>query len=438
MASLLLGLPVSAGEGDRTYRYRVTSRGETHYALGSFRHDVRTIFADLRGLSLGGSLRFQIVASGEDLRIVLASPEEIGRSAGVCDESYSCRVGNEILINDENWRNTTPQFGGSVEVYRKYLLRHEMAHWLGMDHAECPGGGPAPLMMQQSKGTGSCHPNGIPLDHERQQLARLQSGRVLRNIPSAMPGPRMAVTVAGDGYWLISPIGETWSFGQAQAQGKIEQHYSIDTGVIGFAADPDGSGVLASAFGGELYALSSGNRDIDEERGSASGIRLNAPVVGVRPDLDGTGYWQVASDGAVFSWDAAFHGSAANYQLRAPVMGMAAHPSGQGYWLVAADGGIFTFGDIPFYGSAANFPLRAPVVGIAAHPSGQGYWLVAADGGIFTFGDIPFYGSAANFQLRAPVVGIAAHPSGDGYWLNGEDGGVFTFGSIPFFGSAAE
>ena len=77
--------------------------------------------------------------------------------------------------------------------------------------------------------------------------------------------------------------------------------------------------------------------------------------------------------------------------LARPVVGIASTPSGAGYWEVASDGGIFTFGDASYRGSTGGEALVAPVVGMSS-PSQTGYWEVASDGGIFSFG-LPFYGS---------------------------------------------
>jgi hypothetical protein len=163
---------------------------------------------------------------------------------------------------------------------------------------------------------------------------------------------------------------------------------------------------------------------------------LNKPIVGMASTPSGSGYWLVASDGGVFTFDnAQFHGSAANLTLNRPIVGMASTPSGNGYWLVASDGGVFAFGDAQFHGSAANLTLIRPIVGMASTPSGNGYWLVASDGGVFAFGDAQFYGSLAITHLNAPIEGITAGPDGDGYWLDGADGGIFAFGGAKFFGS---
>jgi len=129
----------------------------------------------------------------------------------------------------------------------------------------------------------------------------------------------------------------------------------------------------------------------------------------------GRGYWEVASDGGIFTFgDAGFYGSTGGTPLAKPVVGIAATPDGRGYWEVASDGGIFTFGDAGFYGSTGGTPLAKPVVGIAATPDGRGYWEVASDGGIFTFGDAGFYGSTGGTPLAKPVVGIAASPARPG------------------------
>jgi hypothetical protein len=55
--------------------------------------------------------------------------------------------------------------------------------------------------------------------------------------------------------------------------------------------------------------------------------------------------------------------------LNQPVVGMATSPDGQGYWEVASDGGIFSFGDAVFHGSMGGTPLNQPVVGMAASPA---------------------------------------------------------------------
>ena len=92
-----------------------------------------------------------------------------------------------------------------------------------------------------------------------------------------------------------------------------------------------------------------------------------------------------------------------------PLVGAASDGSGNGYWEVASDGGIFSFGDAAFGGSMGGTPLNAPVVGMAATPSGKGYWEVASDGGIFAFGDAAFDGSMGGTPAQRARRGHGRH-----------------------------
>ena len=176
--------------------------------------------------------------------------------------------------------------------------------------------------------------------------------------------------------------------------------------------------------------------------GSAGGIHLNRPVVGMAATPDNAGYWLVASDGGIFAYgDAGFYGSTGSLHLNQPIVGMAATPDGGGYWLVAADGGIFAFGDARFDGSTGSLHLAKPVVGMAPTSTGTGYWLVASDGGVFAFGSAPFFGSMGGHPLNQPIVGLAAStwPAVDtGYWMYAADGGEFAFGGAWFGGAFAK
>jgi hypothetical protein len=173
--------------------------------------------------------------------------------------------------------------------------------------------------------------------------------------------------------------------------------------------------------------------------GSAGGLQLNQPIVGIAPTPAGSGYWMVATDGGIFAYgDARFFGSTGDVKLNQPIVGMTSTDTGNGYWMVASDGGIFTFGDAAFRGSTGDIALNRPIVGMTTTPSGQGYWMVASDGGIFTFGDARFFGSTGDVKLNKPITGMAATRTGKGYWLVASDGGVFTFGDAVFYGSAPE
>jgi hypothetical protein len=171
--------------------------------------------------------------------------------------------------------------------------------------------------------------------------------------------------------------------------------------------------------------------------GSAGGLALVRPIVGMAATPDRQGYWLVASDGGIFSFgDATFYGSTGGIHLNQPIVGMAPTPDGKGYWLVAADGGIFTFGDANFYGSTGAIHLNKPIVGMAPTPDGKGYWLVASDGGIFTFGTAPFYGSLGGIPLKNAITADAVTPQDNGYWFSDSTGEVSAFGQASYYGSA--
>ncbi len=154
-----------------------------------------------------------------------------------------------------------------------------------------------------------------------------------------------------------------------------------------------------------------------------------------QPPAPPPGYWQVASDGGIFTFgSAAFYGSTGAMRLNKPIVGMSVTPDHGGYWLVASDGGVFAFGDAGYYGSTGNIVLNKPIVGMIPTLDGGGYWLVASDGGIFAFGDAPFYGSAGGDNLAYPVTAAAPAFLGGGYWMVDSNGQVFTFGDAKYEG----
>ncbi len=233
----------------------------------------------------------------------------------------------------------------------------------------------------------------------------------------------------------------TQTVGIPLCQGKTK---STPGSTTAMAALPDGSGYWdvtsdGRVFGfnatynfaapGDYYSYWAGLSYGDTEY-----TALNAPIVGMATRPDGEGYWLLAGDGGVFSFGLAqFYGSTGGMRLNAPVVGIAATPDGNGYWLVASDGGVFAYGDARFYGSMGGEPLNQPIVGIAADQNTGGYWLVASDGGVFSF-NAPFHGSTGNLHLNQPIIGMEAAPDGSGYRLGARDGGVFAF-NLPFDGS---
>jgi hypothetical protein len=417
-----------------TYTYTIATVGSIRSDVNLFAAHVASTYADPRGWSLGGSIRFVRVASGGDFTVWLASAASVPGFSSSCSATLSCRVGRNVIINDDRWSfGALAPWPASLDEFRYFEVNHETGHWLGLPHpcmgGPCvPPGQLAPVMMQQPKGLFGDLPNWWPFPSERQRIA---GPRGLPIRPAPEPG--LVATPTGSGYWIAASTGQVLAFGAAASLGSIAAN-QLGAPLVDMAGTPTGTGPgywLVASDGGIFTFGAAGFF------GSMGGHFLNRPIVGMAPTLTGHGYWLVASDGGIFSFgDAQFFGSMGGHVLSQPIVGMAASPTGRGYWLVASDGGIFAFGDARFFGSMGGKHLNQPIVGMAASRTGQGYWLVASDGGIFAFGDAAFVGSAGGINISAPVAAMAVTPSGKGYWLQGADGGIFTFGDAPFYGSA--
>jgi len=105
-------------------------------------------------------------AAKATIRVVLATPAKVDahcatvglNTAGI----FSCWDGQRAMINLYRWENGASDFT-SLGTYRRYVINHEVGHGLGFGHRFCPAAGaPAPVMMQQTKGTGTCKPNAWP------------------------------------------------------------------------------------------------------------------------------------------------------------------------------------------------------------------------------------------------------------------------------------
>ncbi len=231
----------------------------------------------------------------------------------------------------------------------------------------------------------------------------------------------------GSGYYEVDAQGDVAAFGAAVCHGAMTGTH-LNKPIVGMAVDPATGGYWLVATDGGIFSFNA------PFHGSTGAIRLNQPIVGMTATANGSGYWFVASDGGVFAFNAHFYGSTGNERLNKPIVGMAVDAATGGYWLVATDGGVFSF-HAPFLGSTGAERLNKPIVGLAALSSGSGYRLIASDGGVFTF-RAPYYGSTGSIRLNRPIIIGIDDPATNGYWLIASDGGVFTY-RAPFYGSAA-
>ncbi len=100
-----------------------------------------------------------------DLRIILATPTLTDKLCLPLETGgeVSCRVEDRVVLNAKRWVYAVPAYNGDVDLYRNYLVNHEVGHALGHGHSDCDKPNtPAPVMMQQTKGLGGCLPNAWP------------------------------------------------------------------------------------------------------------------------------------------------------------------------------------------------------------------------------------------------------------------------------------
>jgi len=139
-------------------RYRTAVDPDVKYDPKKFRDEIGIYLADPEGWAQWHE--FVYASSGPAKLIRLSSPSSL-KQEGCKDDSLSCAMlgGNMIWLNADRWLHGAAPSKLPLDAYRQYMVSHEMGHSLGYEHVKCPGSGPAPVMMQQTLGIGSCSPN---------------------------------------------------------------------------------------------------------------------------------------------------------------------------------------------------------------------------------------------------------------------------------------
>lgn len=147
-------------------RYAVAVENGLGLDAGVLAHFVDETLADERSWIGDTVTGFERVRQSDDVEftIVVASPATVDELCAPLNTAgiYSCGNNGWIALNLDRWEGATDSWPADLETYRRYLVNHEVGHYvLGPDHATCPSPGAlAPIMMQQTIDLAGCAPNG--------------------------------------------------------------------------------------------------------------------------------------------------------------------------------------------------------------------------------------------------------------------------------------
>jgi hypothetical protein len=140
-------------------RYTTVVDKDVFYDSKQFAQEVEAYLADPHGWISRGYTFMR--SRNPKVVIHLSSPTFLGKNK--CkDSEMSCAEmnGRNMYLNADRWLKGASKSKLQLKEYRQYMVSHEMGHILGYDHVSCPGNGnPAPIMLQQTRGIGTCKPN---------------------------------------------------------------------------------------------------------------------------------------------------------------------------------------------------------------------------------------------------------------------------------------
>ncbi|WP_322787619.1 DUF3152 domain-containing protein [Nocardioides jensenii] len=163
----MLATSAGASTGPAPLRYSVAVEEGLDVDPAKFAKIVDQTLADDRGWRSVGDHEFERVASGEEIRILLATPDTVDQLCAPLDTKgeVSCRNEDRVVINAKRWFFGAEPFQRPLREYRQYVINHETGHALGYPHQSCPQPGtPAPVMLQQTLRMEGCSPNPWPAD----------------------------------------------------------------------------------------------------------------------------------------------------------------------------------------------------------------------------------------------------------------------------------
>lgn len=162
--------PVAGHDGPLvTYTVELAVGAGRGVILDGVAAEVTGMLSDLdHGWPATGAWRLQRVDDPAEarLRVLLAEPavvDDLCAVAGLDTRGYfSCFNGSVAALNVDRWLEGVPHVPDH-DLYRTYLVNHEVGHGLGYPHEPCPAPGAlAPVMMQLTVSDEGCLPNGVP------------------------------------------------------------------------------------------------------------------------------------------------------------------------------------------------------------------------------------------------------------------------------------
>ena len=163
--NIVPGSAPATGPG-RRFRYRLEIERGLPFNPADVARIAQRDLTDPRGWQSLDHVAFERVSGGGyDIRLLIATPGTTDRLCLPLDTvgQLSCRNGGNVVLNALRWAVGIPAYAGRLTDYHAYMFNHEVGHALGHHHAYCTvPGGPAPVMMQQTKGLGRCKPNPWP------------------------------------------------------------------------------------------------------------------------------------------------------------------------------------------------------------------------------------------------------------------------------------
>lgn len=289
----------------RILRFNVKTEAPLRYDADQFSREVVAVLGDERSWIGFNDVVLEFVPFGSatstndavDFTLYLASGPTVDRLCRPLPTRslVSCRVSNNVVLNHARWIDGPnifhDDFVDKLDVYRRYLINHEVGHRLGHGHENnvpCRPDLYAPVMMQQTGGTRGCAPNGWP----RWDRLAVGSGSVPApptppTTPSDCPGPRHTVDAASSASLVAQDPTDarTWRLylaAFARTPDPAGLRYWSNQLAAGLSLEQAAAHFLASPEMQTTYG------ELDT---AAFVVRLYCNVLGRPPDTAGFAYW---------------------------------------------------------------------------------------------------------------------------------------------------